>query len=558
MTQAEQRELMELWLLAGEGVADDEQLARLNEWLTNDAEARESVLAVARQQGWLAWNAAELPLPSALDALAPKSASTARASDRLVDVSRLGRARWIWAALAASLIGFMAGQWRSFTWQSGEDATADSTMVQATMVSSTGCVWGPGSTSNLFQGHGLAGGDSIQLLEGIAEFRIGLGDSDVRLQLEGPASIVLTAAGAANLSYGKIIVKTGSLDGAAYAVETSFGRVLIRPQSEVGLVSFGSTAEVHSFRGDATVISPWIKTQEETASNEAVMEGEALHLHDIGDAVLDARRGPAQRGRFTLQVPMSNDFLAVGADYVREITDSRPVAYWRFEGDRGGVIPNEMGDRFHGRLKGQVRWIGPEGNRAMEFGVTPEPGSLIVNESWDEVLDGDFSLEAWIKPSHYHLGSIMGFIGEFDWLDRRNKHGVLLEVNGTSQPSNIHQPQRLRFLHRATLGVQGGVSCYSDCSYEPRRWQHAAAVREGAALKLYLNGELVQQCEDAEPTPLGLQLVIGQLYTETVERFFIGHIDEVAIYDRALQSSEIAKHYQLLRPSAKPAAQPAI
>jgi hypothetical protein len=206
-----------------------------------------------------------------------------------------------------------------------------------------------------------------------------------------------------------------------------------------------------------------------------------------------------------------------------------------------------MGDRFHGRLKGQVRWIGPEGNRALEFGVTPEPGSLIVNESWDDVLDGDFSLEAWIKPSHYHLGSIMGFIGEFDWLDRRNKHGVLLEVNGTSQPSDIHQPQRLRFLHRSELGVQGGVSCYSDCSYEPRRWQHVVAVREGAKLRLYLNGKLVQECEDPSPMALGLHLVMGQLYTETVERFFVGHIDEVAIYDRALPEKEVRSHFERLR-----------
>jgi hypothetical protein len=210
-----------------------------------------------------------------------------------------------------------------------------------------------------------------------------------------------------------------------------------------------------------------------------------------------------------------------------------------------------MGDRFHGRLKGKVRWVGPEGNRAIEFGVTSEPGSLIVAESWDEVLDGDFALEAWIKPSHYHLGSIVGFIGEFDWQDRRNKHGVLLEVNGTSQPSNIHQPQRIRFLHRPVLGVEGGVSCYSDRSYQPRLWQHVAAVREGDKLRLYMDGALVREAEDRERIPLGLHLVMGQLYTETVERFFIGYVDEVAIYDRALTAEEVAAHHELLRPDPR-------
>jgi hypothetical protein len=415
------------------------------------------------------------------------------------------------------------------------------------MVSSTGCVWGPANTTNLLAGAGLAGGDTVQLLEGIAEFRIGLGGSDVRLQMEGPASVVLTAQGSASISYGKIVVKTGSLDAASYAVETSYGRVLIKPHSETGLVSFGSAAEVHSFRGDAVVESPWIESDEGVSPTKTVAQGHALHLHDVGNAVLDALCGPAQRGRFTLQVPMSNDFLSVDRHYVREITNSLPVAYWRFEGEDGGRVRNQVADRFHGRLKGQVRWIGPEGNRAIELGVTPEPGSMIVDESWDDVLDGDFSLEAWIKPSHHHLGSIMGFIGEFDWLDRRNKHGVLLEVNGTSQPSDIHQPRQIRFLHRSQLGVIGGVSCYSNTPYEPRRWQHVVAVRQGTKLQLYLDGKLVQEGEDPSPTPLGLQLVIGQLYTETVERFFIGQLDEVAIYDRALPSDEVRHHFKCLR-----------
>src|SRR5690606_5660009 len=102
------------------------------------------------------------------------------------------------------------------------------------------------------------------------------------------------------------------------------------------------------------------------------------------------------------------------------------------EGEQDGIVRNEVADRYHGRLKGKVGWVGPRQNQAIEFGITPEPGSLVVAESWGELLNGDFSLEAWIKPSHYHLGSIVGFIGEFDWQDRRNKHGLLLEVNGVS------------------------------------------------------------------------------------------------------------------------------
>jgi len=569
MNNPQRRELIELWLMAGEAVADEAQLARLSQWLESDREARSAVLNVSRQQGWLAWNAANVRLPAALKALAravDEAAPNAAAASRLVpgrpvtpprlDVSSAERREtrsktsWTWLAVAASLVGFFAGRWFTEDRRIADLDDGRGPLVQATMVSSTGCVWGPGNTVGGSAGRGLAGGDSLQLLEGIAEFRIGLHGSDVRLQMEGPASVVLTAQGAASMSYGKIIIKTGDVRQ-PYPIETSFGRVLVDSHSEIGLVSFGSTAEVHSFSGGATLESPWLVSSGESMASEEIEAGDALHFNDVGGGALKAARGSAQRGRFTLQMPMTHDFLAVDAEYVRAITDSRPVAYWRFEGDQDGLVRNEVADRFHGRLKGMVRWVGPVGNRAIEFGVTPEPCSVVCNDSWDEVLDGDFALEAWIKPSHYHLGSIIGFIGEFDWEDRRNKHGVLLEVNGTSQPSNIHQPQRIRFLHRATLGVEGGVSCYSDRAYEPRQWQHVAAVREGDQLKLYLNGELVQQVSDPEPTPLGLQLVMGQLYTETVERFFIGHVDEVAIYDRPLTDKEVRRRYELLRPPVR-------
>jgi hypothetical protein len=237
------------------------------------------------------------------------------------------------------------------------------------------------------------------------------------------------------------------------------------------------------------------------------------------------------------------------------------VAYWRFDqqnrraDETGELVLNEMGSRYTGRIRGKVRWVGPEGNQAIEFGVTSQPGSMVVDESWDEVLDGGFTLEAWIKPSHYHLGSIMGFIGEFDWQDHRNKHGVLLEVGGTAMPSSIHQPERIRFLHRPRLGVQGGVSCFSDRAYAPRKWQHVAATRHGAELQLSIDGQIVASGTDATKMAAGLQLVLGQLYTETVERFFIGHVDEVAIYDRSLSPEEIRRHYRLLRPTDNPPAQ---
>lgn len=553
MSKSTERELIELWLLAGERQASDAQLARLSEWLESDPAARDCILQIAGHEGWLAWNAAAVELPRAIRALAgpPTDAATAavpapKSPDRVVR-----RARWNWLALAAALAGFLVGQQ---TFRSTEGGTGDAKSVHATMISGTGCVWGPGATVQRVGLAGISSGDALQLLEGLAEFRLGAAAGDVRLQLEGPASIVLTAGGAASTSYGKVIVKTGNLRTTTYVVETSFGRVLIGPRSEVGLINFGSTAEVHCFEGMASVESPWLRSNDDDdlAPTLALNGAEALRFQDIGCPAIKPERVAAEETRFTPQMSMSNDFLLVTPAYVQAVKAARPVAYWRFEEARGGVIANEMGAGHQGRIKGEVGWAGPEGNRAVELGLNTVPGSILDADSWDDVFDGDFTIELWMKPNHQHLGSMVGFVGQFDHEVRRNTHGILLEACGPANPSSVLHVNRLRFLHRAQLTSDGahGVNCFSPEPYQLRKWQHVAAVRRGDQLYLYIDGARVQQAQDDSSTPRGLQLVIGQLYTESIERSFIGHLDEVAIYDRALEAEEVAEHHRLLRPAA--------
>jgi hypothetical protein len=248
---------------------------------------------------------------------------------------------------------------------------------------------------------------------------------------------------------------------------------------------------------------------------------------------------------------MSNDFLSVTPKYVETIIAGEPVAYWRFEETSGGVVKNEMSPNYEGQVRGTVNWAGPSGNHVIELGLSEDPASMLVNDSWDEVLAGDFSIELWMKPSHHHLGSMVGFVGTFDPAMRRNTHGVLVEING---PVSRMSPSinRLRFLHRSPLSAAPteDSSCFSQKPYAARRWQHVVATKEGNQLRLFVDGLLVDSTENVKATPSGLQLVIGQLYTDSLDRFFVGQLDEIAIYDRALSPREAARHHGLLRPQA--------
>ena len=573
MNVRDHRELIRLWLIANEGSATETELAALNDRIVTNPEDRRLLIEIAQQQGWLKWNAVDSDLAELLLSQATAHDATGesgtrggrsshewrqagrRAWDQLRDVA--GARRFSVGAVAAALIacvfGFIAGARMNRL----EPPVANSEFAprihpRATMVSSTGCVWGAGEAGSPFHGKQFASGDMLQLLEGIAEFNIGP-SADIRLQMEGPTSMVLASDYGVSLSYGKIILCSMAYNGRPYPVETSFGRILVANGAEVGLIGFGSTAEVHCFQGSVTVESPWFRQGDPSGSSlETLSAGQSLAFDQIGRPALNVRRTVADKQRFTPQVAMNNDFLAVTPEYVEEVVNAAPVAYWRFEETANGVVKNEMGPAYKGRVRGTLNWAGPAGNHVIELGLTENPGSMLVDESWDDVLSGDFSIEFWMKPSHHHLGSMVGFVGAFDPAMRRNTHGVLVEING---PVSHVSPSvnRLRFLHRSPLSAAPtkDASCYSQMPYAARQWQHVVATKEGDQLRLYVNGTLVDSAQNAKATPNGLQLVIGQLYTDALDRFFVGQLDEIAIYDRALSLGEAARHHELLRPQAE-------
>lgn len=72
------------------------------------------------------------------------------------------------------------------------------------------------------------------------------------------------------------------------------------------------------------------------------------------------------------------------------------------------------------------------------------------------------------------------------------------------------------------------------------QWHHVAVTHNGSVQKFYIDGQLVGTYSSSLATTAGAS-VIGKRTNGTRE--YIGRIDEVAVYDRALTSSEIQAHY---------------
>ena len=223
-----------------------------------------------------------------------------------------------------------------------------------------------------------------------------------------------------------------------------------------------------------------------------------------------------------------------------------------------GLMRNEMSNRFHCRMVGEaVRWHTGEGNSTAEFGATAGPGYLISDDVLDGVINDDYTLEAWVKPTYFHHGALISLIQWSPTESPLDRHRLHLELVGPCPglPSSILRsaevhPGRIRFIHQTS-------ECYSDAPYRARAWQHIAAVRDGSIMHLYADGKVVATGKDSTELGSGLRVLMGQLFPrnpfmkdEVSARLFVGELDEVALYDRALTGKEIERHVQLARPES--------
>lgn len=94
----------------------------------------------------------------------------------------------------------------------------------------------------------------------------------------------------------------------------------------------------------------------------------------------------------------------------------------------------------------------------------------------------------------------------------------------------------------STAGVQtGSTSALGTTPLSPNTWYHVAATYDGGTVRLYVNGQ--QEASYAYSQPLGASSVlrIGAITSGTYN--FDGSIDEVRVYGRALNASDVASLY---------------
>jgi hypothetical protein len=137
-----------------------------------------------------------------------------------------------------------------------------------------------------------------------------------------------------------------------------------------------------------------------------------------------------------------------------------------------------------------------------------------------------------------------------------NSHAFSLDLSGARFSAVLKyqglkdiQRSRVRFLHRDPPGsdYRTGKACFSADPYMFRRWQQIVAVKQGRRMQLYVDGRLSATNTDPTFLATNLFLEIGQFIGTEKVLPFVGQLDELSIYDRALSKDEIEQHYRSIR-----------
>jgi hypothetical protein len=239
--------------------------------------------------------------------------------------------------------------------------------------------------------------------------------------------------------------------------------------------------------------------------------------------------------------------LTLDAGYTAAILESRPWGYWRFESMDGDMVPNEIAGRSPLRSTGPIRLETGPGDRLnhwASFRASHNPQFLEMTQPWQPTWQPGYAIEFWCLSESIGHASLLSLVSPKD----TDHHVFLLELTSRNRLT-IHKPASVRLLHRSVPGWEGGDNAYSQNPYVPYRWHHVVGQVDANRIELFLDGQLSSTLSIApDHKDLPCQLIIGRLTSRpgsglSVDRPFVGNIDELTLYDHPLTATEIRNHY---------------
>ncbi len=223
--------------------------------------------------------------------------------------------------------------------------------------------------------------------------------------------------------------------------------------------------------------------------------------------------------------------LALPASAQKIPDDPNLIGRWTLDDGSGTVAKESTGKGLDGTVFGDPIWD-PAGING---------GCLLFDGVDDYIfIDGRWKLPEYTMSVWFRCDSTAATARDIlSAYERGVQHGILVELRADGT---------LRFLNRFPLGTSGGREANSTLptSYRDGQWHHVAVTRAKPEITLYVDGVRVASNTDTssfDPTDY-FSLCVGQLdnergYVAPTARLWLGAIDDICIYNRALTPAEL-------------------
>jgi hypothetical protein len=195
-----------------------------------------------------------------------------------------------------------------------------------------------------------------------------------------------------------------------------------------------------------------------------------------------------------------------------------PIAAYSFDENEGTTLHDDSG-AHDGTIENGAEWTAGKFGSALRFDA--EDDCVTIPDANDLDLGASFTMEAWVRPQQNRVWTpVISKDSSGEWFSYE-----LFDHGEAGAP----------------MGLTGqGTSTYTEAVGEdppsPLLWSHLALTSDGEDLRLYLDGELLDTTTALTPQNSNKPLRLG--CSETWGHFE-GVIDEVRIYDRALNVEEL-------------------
>jgi hypothetical protein len=217
-----------------------------------------------------------------------------------------------------------------------------------------------------------------------------------------------------------------------------------------------------------------------------------------------------------------------GSLQAQKIVTDGLVSFWTFDSaDIEGDTAKDVWGGNHGEIIGKAKIVEGKVEEALEF----DGGTSFVDCGNDESLNltDAITIEVWINPNSAGEGGpnagplckADAAINPWSWQLRYNAPGAFMGFQFNANP-----------------GGSTWISVKENLS--PGDWYHIVGTFDGSDIICYLNGEEKEKASIAAITGGAGTFFIGQ---DGWVNVFDGVIDEVRIYDRALNQVEILQNY---------------